>query len=242
MSSASSVAAVVFDLDGTLIDSSGDIAQATNHALLRHGLPARSVDEVRGFVGDGSASLVARASGLDPTAPQFTLLMADFYAFYTSHALVETTLLPGAVEALAALAHLPVALCTNKPRATCEVVVRGLGLDRYLKVVVAAGDAPHVKPHPAPLQRVAELLGVAAANLVMVGDGPQDIACARAVGARSIGLDTGVFVPVEKLRQSRPHAVLAWSQIPDRIQAWSGETWPPGACHATQPARPTSSS
>lgn len=222
----SSVAAVVFDLDGTLIDSSGDIAQATNHALEQHGLRALSVDEVRGFVGDGSEALMARASGLAVSDPRFRPLMVDFYEFYKSHAIDKTTLLPHVTETLGSLSDLPLALCTNKPRATSEAVVRELGLARYFEVAVAAGDAEHVKPHPAPLQRVAELLGVDAAHLVMVGDGPQDIACARAVGARSIGLDTGVFVPVETLRKSEPHALLGWPQIAEQVRAWSRQRWP----------------
>jgi len=86
--------------------------------------------------------------------------------------------------------------------------------------VVAAGDVPHHKPHPAPLERVGELLGVACARLVLVGDGPQDVACARAAGARSIGISEAIIVPLELLRRAGPDALVALREVPALITRW----------------------
>jgi 2-phosphoglycolate phosphatase len=211
---------VVFDLDGTLIDSAADIARATNHSLRAHGLPERSEDEIRGFIGDGSRLLLARASGLPAASPELEAMLQGFFSFYTEHAVDQTRLMPGARQALDALSHLPRALCTNKPRPTTLAVLRGLGIEREFDAVVAAGDVPHHKPHPAPLQRVGELLGVPCERLVLVGDGPQDVACAKAAGARSIGISEAVIVPIERLRAAAPDVIVSLAEVPAIVARW----------------------
>lgn len=217
---AAPISGVVFDLDGTLIDSAADIARAANHSLQAHGLPARSEDEIRDFIGDGSRVLLARASGLPPASAELEAMLQGFFSFYTEHAIDQTRLMPGARQALDALSHLPRALCTNKPRPTTLAVLRGLGIERDFDAVVAAGDVPHHKPHPAPLQRVAELLGVPCERLVLVGDGPQDVACARAAGARSIGLSEAVIVPLERLRAAGPDVIVSLVEVPTVVARW----------------------
>jgi 2-phosphoglycolate phosphatase len=211
---------VVFDLDGTLVDSCEDIAQAANFCLAAAGLAPRSTAEIQTFIGDGSRVLLARASGLAATDPRIDEMLERFFVYYTAHAVDHTRLLPGVREVLAALAHLPRALCTNKPRVTTLAMLEGLGIDAAFDVVVAAGDVPHHKPHPAPLQRVGELLGVPCARLVLVGDGPQDVECARAAGARSIGITEAVIVPLERLRAAQPDGLVALAEVPALIQRW----------------------
>lgn len=220
------VEGVVFDLDGTLVDSCADIAQAANHCLARVGLPLQSEAMIRECIGDGSRRLLERASKLPPDDPRLDEMLADFFEFYTAHAIDHTRLIPGAREVLRALGHLPRALCTNKPRITTLAVLSGLGIDRELDVVVAAGDVPRHKPHPAPLERVAELLGIGCDRLVLVGDGPQDIECARAAGARSIGISEGVIVPLERLLAARPDIVVPLGEVPRVIARWRGEELP----------------
>jgi 2-phosphoglycolate phosphatase len=214
------VGGVVFDLDGTLVDSLEDIARAANYCLEGAGLPARATGEIRDFIGDGSRVLLARASGLGPSDPLLDEMLVQFFVYYTAHAVDHTCLLPGAREVLAALAHLPRALCTNKPRVTTLALLEGLGIDGDFDVVVAAGDVPQHKPHPAPLERVSELLGIPCARLVLVGDGPQDVACAKAAGARSIGISEAIIVPLERLRAAGPDAVVALADVPGLIQHW----------------------
>jgi phosphoglycolate phosphatase len=214
------VGGVVFDLDGTLVDSLEDIARAANHCLAAAGLPPRETAEIKNYVGDGARLLLARASGLGPTEPLLDEMLERFSVYYTAHAVDHTRLLPGAREVLAALAHLPRALCTNKPRITTLALLDGLGIDGEFDVVVAAGDVPQNKPHPAPLERVSRELGVPCARLVLVGDGPQDVACAKAAGARSIGIREAIIVPLERLQAAGPDAVVALADVPGLIQRW----------------------
>jgi phosphoglycolate phosphatase len=211
---------IVFDLDGTLIDSRLDIAGAANHALRVHGLPELSLDEISSYVGDGARLLLARAARLEPDAALLDPLLEAFLGYYGAHATDHTTLLPGAREALEALQHLPLALCTNKPRATTDVVLSNLRLSSEFKVVVAGGDLPKNKPDPLPLQHIAQRLGLSTAQLVMVGDGPQDIACAKAAGARSVGVEGG-FQVREGLVAAEPDVLLAsLLELPALVAGW----------------------
>jgi phosphoglycolate phosphatase len=199
--------AIVFDLDGTLIDSRRDIAGAIAHMLAVAGRPALSEETILGFVGDGARHLVASVLGVPFEAPEVDGHLAIFIDHYTAHPVARTTLMPGTLEALTALAEFPLALCTNKARRTTDAVLRGLDLERHFEVVVAGDDTVHRKPHPAPLQSIAAQLGVPTTQLVMVGDGPQDVECGHAVGAHTVGLEGGIL-PIERLLAARPHTML----------------------------------
>jgi 2-phosphoglycolate phosphatase len=214
------VDAVVFDLDGTLVDSCEDIARAANVCLSAAGFPPRSTAEIQTFIGDGARQLLARAASLAADDARVVAMLEQFFVYYTAHAADHTRLLPGAREALDGLAHLPRALCTNKPRVTTLALLDALGIAGLFDAVVAAGDVPHHKPHPAPLQRAAQLIGVPCARLVLVGDGPQDVACAKAAGARSIGITEAIIVPLERLRAAGPDALVALRDVPAEIEAW----------------------
>ncbi|HEV8549219.1 MAG TPA: HAD-IA family hydrolase [Polyangiaceae bacterium] len=214
--------AIVFDLDGTLIDSSRDIAAAVNHALARAGLAALSVGQVKRLVGDGAGLLVARASGLDEHDARFAPLLADFLDYYTANPATFSRPCAGALDALESLgARLSIALATNKPRQTTDATLRALHLERYFRVVVAGGDAPAPKPSPEPLLFIAERLGLQAADLVMVGDGPQDIQAGRAAGARTVAV-LGGMAAQDRVLAAEPDAVLeTLEELPALIERWS---------------------
>ena len=199
--------AVVFDLDGTLIDSRRDIADAANHALTAHGRPALALSEIVSYVGDGARLLLARAARLEHDAPALEPLLESFLAYYGEHPTDHTSLLPGVEQALSALCHLPLALCTNKPRAITDRVLANLQLPVQFQVVVGGGDLPKSKPDPLPLQYIAQRLALSPSELVMVGDGAQDIACAKAAGARSVGVEGGMQGR-ELMLQAGPDAVV----------------------------------
>jgi phosphoglycolate phosphatase len=213
------VGAVVFDLDGTLVDSCADIASATNVTLERHGLERRSVEEIRGFIGDGARSLLGRAARLSESAPELDSLLQTFVDYYSHNAVHETRLFDGVKEVLERLCELPLALCTNKPRAVTLAVLGGLGVVGAFRSILAGDDLPQKKPDPALLQHLARRLAVPVEQLVMVGDGPQDIECARAAGARSIGV-IGNIVSPERLSAAGPDVIVSLREVPDVIDAW----------------------
>lgn len=201
------MSAVVFDLDGTLIDSRADIAAAANYALGVHGREPLDEAVVASFVGDGARWLVARAMGLSFDDPSVDPVLETFVEYYTDHAADRTTLMPGAAEALDALSDMPLAVCTNKPRAATGAVLRSLGIEHAFSVIVAGGDLPFKKPDPEPLLFIAERLEVAPESLIIVGDGVQDVQSARAIGARSIAV-TGGFGSRAALEEAKPSALV----------------------------------
>jgi len=211
---------IVFDLDGTLVDSRLDIANSANHALDAHGFATLSVSEISGYVGDGARLLLARAARLEPSAPALDALLATFVAYYGEHATDHTRLLPGAHQALSALSHLPLALCTNKPRSITERVLANLRLHGTFQVLVGGGDLPKTKPDPLPLRYIAERLGLAPSELVMVGDGAQDVLCAKAAGAHSVGVEGGMQQR-ELLLASEPEVLLnSLHELPTALERW----------------------
>lgn len=171
------IRAVVFDLDGTLIDSAVDLALAVNHALARLGLPERPLPEIAGFVGEGARRLVERA-----VAPHGDLVepaLALWWEHYRAHLLDHTTLYPGIGELLRS-ARVPLAVHTNKPGALARRALDGLGvLGRFAAVL--GGDEAARKPDPSGTRALLAGLGVAPAASLFVGDSVIDVELARAV-------------------------------------------------------------
>jgi len=211
------IGGIVFDLDGTLIDSRGDIAAAVNHVLAKLGYATLPLEVVAGYVGDGAKQLIVRAAGLPPNSPEADPLLEEFLEYYTAHAADETTWMPGALEALNSLRRYPLSVCTNKPRPTTLAVLRSFNaLDRFA-TLVCGGDIPKLKPDPMPLRLIAERLDCPANSLIIVGDGPQDIECGHAVGAFAIGVHGGIAAP-ERLLAANPDLVLAsLGDLPEAI-------------------------
>lgn len=216
------IGGIVFDLDGTLIDSRADIAIAVNHVLGKLGYTTLPLDVIAGYVGDGARRLIVRAAGLSPNSPEAEPLLEEFLDYYTAHAADKTTWMPGALEALDALRGYPLTVCTNKPRATTLAVLQAFeALDRFA-TLVCGGDIARLKPDPMPLNVIAERLGCTANSLIIVGDGPQDIECGHAVGAFSIGVRGGI-APPERLLAANPDLVLTslW-ELPEAITRRAG--------------------
>ncbi len=216
------VGAVVFDLDGTLIDSRDDIVAAVNHTLGtldRDPLPAATIYR---YVGDGAQLLCARATGLPEYAADLEPVLDTFLDYYAAHPIDHTVWMPGALEALEALGDLPLAICTNKPRRTTDLVLDALGVRSRFAAVSAGGDLPTKKPDPAPLLALADALGLSPAQLVMVGDGPQDVLAGKRAGARTVAV-AGGFQPREKLVACEPLVLLdSMAELLSVVTAWRG--------------------
>jgi 2-phosphoglycolate phosphatase len=219
-------AAVVFDLDGTLVDSRGDIVAAVNHALLATGRAALPGPVIVQYIGDGARALCARAARLAESSEDVDVLVADFLAYYVEHPIDFTRWMTGAQEALDELASmgLPLGICTNKPRASTEAVLGALGIRTRFRAIVAGGDMLEKKPAPAPMLGVAKQLGVPPDVCVMVGDLPQDVLGARRAGMRSIAIESG-WGPRNRLLESRPDVMLAsLLEVPEVIRRWRDAT------------------
>lgn len=220
------VRAVVFDLDGTLIDSRGDIAASCNYALASVGRQELTLAEVSALVGDGARTLVARAARLPETHPEVDVLLGHFLAYYQAHPIDYTAVLPHALATLAALVAggFRLAICTNKPRATTDAVIDALDLGRFFTAVVAGDDLPTKKPHPGQLEALAAVLRLVPAELVMVGDGPQDVLAGQAAGARTVAVKNG-FSPWARLAPTNPDVALDdLSGLPRLVKSWAEST------------------
>jgi phosphoglycolate phosphatase len=204
--------AVIFDLDGTLIDSAPDIHAAANRVLADEGLAPLSFEAVRGFIGKGLPHLVARlleASGEAPDGPRHRRMLGRFEASYET-AVGLTVIYPGVIAALDALAATGHALgiCTNKPLAPARAVLRHLGLDARFGAVLGGDSLPQRKPDPAPLRATAAALDATA--VVYVGDSEVDAATAAAAGLPFALFTEGYRkVPVAELPHDRAFADFA---------------------------------
>jgi len=188
--------AVVFDLDGTLIDSIGDIVGAANRLLTEEGRPTLSGDEGRTMVGEGAASLVERAfagTGPAPTPEALADLVTRYRVIYEHHPLDETTIFPGVTETLTELAGNGAILgvCTNKPHDISLVVLSELGLSGYFAAALG-GDALDVrKPDPTHLTAVLDAMDAGSRQAFHVGDSPTDVAVARNAGVPVVAVSYG---------------------------------------------------
>jgi phosphoglycolate phosphatase len=213
------VAGVIFDLDGTLVDSIGGITAALNEALALEGASAVTGGEVRSYVGDGPRHLCRRALGEpDPDPARVDRLVARFLACYAAAPVRDTVPFPGVPELLDALAPRPLAVCTNKGRRVATLVLAAFAIDRRLRTLIAEDDLPFRKPDPRPLLVAAERLGTAPAATLVVGDGTQDVLAAHAAGMPCCALLQGYTDP-PRLLETRPELVLERiAQLPDALR------------------------
>jgi len=178
------IAALVFDLDGTLVDSADDIAEAVNRTLDELSLPRVSEATVRNWIGEGVRRLVSTALAHAGSERSLDEVMPTFMRHYRDCLLRSPRLYDGVTEALQQLqAHgLPMAICTNKPSALVPPLLDHLGIAGYFAHIVGGDTLPQRKPDAEPLLHAAHLLGQAPAQCLMVGDSATDLGAANAAG------------------------------------------------------------
>jgi phosphoglycolate phosphatase len=194
----------IFDLDGTLIDSSRDLAIAMNATRVHVGLPEIDPASIFSFVGNGAAVLVRRALGPDASEDLVAEALAFFLKFYRAHALEHTQVYPGireTVEQLHAREH-PLAVLTNKPARISSDILEAIGLAKYFVQVYGGDSLPAKKPNPIGIQRLLEGTGTAAHEALMIGDSSVDVQTARNAGVAACGVLWG-FQP-DSLRETVP--------------------------------------
>ncbi len=200
--------ALLFDLDGTLVDSGDDLTAAVNHVLGQDGLPTVGREQVLQMLGDGAPVLVERAyAHHGATRPADAL--TRFRAHYRAHCLDATRPYPGILELLRRLApERTVAVATNKPTAFARQIVDGLGLTPHVDLVVGPETAGKPKPAPDMLSAALETLGREPAEAVMVGDSPSDVEAGRRAGTATIAVLWG-YRDRDLLSTSRPDGIAA---------------------------------
>ncbi len=202
-------AAVLFDLDGTLVETRQDIATGINLALADRGLPPLPVDRVARHVGRGARVLVTRCledSGIaGPSPDEVESAYLGFHRHYVAHLLDTTVVYPGISRLCDRLgrAGISMAVVTNKPIDPARRILSGLGLSAYFPVVLGGDSLPQRKPDPTPLLHAIECLGADAKRAVMVGDSEIDIGAARAAGVAVAAVTWG-FVSRDLLESASP--------------------------------------
>ncbi len=176
------VSAFLFDLDGTLVDALPDLATALNRLRGELGLAPLEIPRIRGYIGDGAAMLLTRALPPGEFSP---LRLERFLALYRRHLLDRSSAYLGIREFLELSRSTPMAVVTNKPLAHARELLRGLDLLWFFPVVIGGDSCPEKKPHPAPVLRALELLGVGPAGAVLIGDHHTDLKAGRAAGVKT---------------------------------------------------------
>jgi phosphoglycolate phosphatase len=183
---------VVFDLDGTLVDSRADLAQAVNHVLRTFRLAELSLEDVTGYIGEGARRLVQRALGTDHEDHLEDGLRL-FIEYYGAHLLDQTHLYPGIAAILRELAQREVLLSvlSNKPEAMSRAILDGLGVLSVFRAVLGGDSFPARKPEPAGLEHLRTLTGTRAEKMLVVGDSLIDLRTAGAAGIGFCGVAWG---------------------------------------------------
>jgi phosphoglycolate phosphatase len=216
-----SIDAVLFDLDGTLVDSAPDLAGAVNELRSARGLAELPFEQLRPMVGSGARGMVGAAFGIGPDDARFAALRDEFLLRYEQRLLRQTVVFVGMPGLLAALAsaNLRWGIVTNKAARFSRPLTAGLPALRGSAVLVSGDTTPHAKPHPAPLLEAARHLRVEPRRCVYVGDDLRDVQAARAAGMAAVVAGWGYLGDGAAIDAWQADAVI---QRPDELLIWLG--------------------
>lgn len=210
------------DLDGTLIDTAADLAAALNHLLHELGYPRQSEARVRQHVGMGAARLIERAmadAGRRPPPRELANLVARFLTYYERSPAAESRPYPGVTETLARLRERgwTLGVCTNKPQAPSEIILRELGLSELFAVVAGGDRFPVRKPDGGHILGMLDLIGADPEDAVLVGDSRPDALAARDAGVPVVLVTYGYAdEPVADLGPDR--VITAFTELPAALR------------------------
>ena len=187
---------ILFDLDGTLLNTLEDLTDSVNYALAQYGCPPRTIEQVRDFIGNGARKLIERSLPGREDDPDVCEVLATYQAYYKTHSKIKTKPYDGILQALAEIsAKYPVAIVSNKPDAATKVLCKEFFGDIYARG--ESTDCPR-KPAPDMLQKAMEIIGVD--TCIYVGDSEPDILTAKNLGVKCLSVLWG-FRDRETLRQ-----------------------------------------
>ena len=185
--------AVVFDLDGTLVDTAPDLSGTLNRLLVEHGRPTIALEDIRAMIGDGAAKMVERGFGATGGLPQdVTVLVRRFLDIYEANVAEESRPFPGVVATLERLraSGMSLGVCTNKLTGLSQRLLDELDLSQYFTAIVG-GDVPARKPDPRHVLSTIELLGASPETALMIGDSINDVAAAKAAKVKVVAVTFG---------------------------------------------------
>jgi phosphoglycolate phosphatase len=215
--------AVLFDLDGTLIDSAPDLGAAADKMRTDRGLESLSPSHYRPMAGAGARGMLAVAFGLTPGDSGFDALKEEFFVNYESCLTERTLVFDGVAELIARIDQtgLKWGVVTNKSARFTLPLTHAMPLFGTARVIVSGDTTPHTKPHPAPLLEAARQLNLAPGRCLYVGDDERDIIAGRAAGMPTVAAAYGYLGPATETRHWRadatiatPHALLALLNFP----------------------------
>jgi len=198
-------AAILFDLDGTLIDTAPDLAASMNFVLQQNGRAQVPVADVRHMVGQGARILIERGmatTGLPASEPELDRLFDQFLDYYLAHIADHSVVFPNVEKTLKELldAGALLAVCTNKPESASIKLLKEFDLDGYFSAIVGGDSLPVRKPDPGHVLGTIEKMGGVASTAIMVGDSANDIDAAKAAGIPVIGVPFGyTAIPIHDL-------------------------------------------
>ncbi len=187
----STVHALIFDLDGTLIDSKRDLIQSVNAMLQGMGRETLHEDTISGYIGHGAPQLIGRALGNGATEADRERALKFFLAHYEEHKLDSTCTYPGVTEALDELRGFSMAVLTNKPVRVSVRILEGLGLAKYFRAVYGGNSFETKKPDPLGARRILEEFGAAPEEAMLIGDSEVDVQTARNAGTLAVAVNYG---------------------------------------------------
>ena len=187
------IRAVLFDLDGTLIDSAPDLGAAVDKMRTDRGLSSLPSSRYRPLAGAGARGMLGEAFGIAPEHPDFSVLREEFFANYEACMTQRTLVFDGVAELLQTLVQRDLAwgIVTNKSARFTDPLTRSIALFASAGVIISGDTTPHAKPHPAPLLEAAARLGLPAAHCLYIGDDERDIVAGRAAGMATVAATYG---------------------------------------------------
>lgn len=203
--------AVLFDLDGTLIDSAPDLGAAADQMRTDRGMAPLPLARYRPMAGAGARGMLGVAFGIAPDSPEFAALREEFFANYEARMLRHTQVFDGVVKLVEALCArgLQWGVVTNKSARFTEPLTRAIPLFETARAIVSGDTTPHAKPHPEPLFEAARRLGIEAARCMYVGDDERDIVAGRAAGMRTVAATYGYMGAEADVTLWRADAAIA---------------------------------
>jgi phosphoglycolate phosphatase len=195
---------LIFDLDGTLVDSKKDLSASVNHVRLTFGLPQLTEREIGGYIGDGAQMLIRRALGSDVSEQDVQSGLQLFLSYYRDHMLDESVLYPGVSETLERLKDFRLAVLTNKPIRFSRMMLEGLGILRCFGAVYGGNSFERKKPDPVGIFQILSDTQGRAEDTWMIGDSAVDVLTGRNAGVKTCGVSWGYAV--ESFERTPPDA------------------------------------